>query len=248
MATQEFIKKRIEGKEKELEKLTKKLGRIQKAQASGWKDNPYWYSENDLKWTSRDIESAKKALEGYKKQLEVQVEKDNSRNIKPILEFLEGWKTRMAEYYKNSVKAYVKAREEWYAYEHACKIYDYDWCKAHTSEEVKAAKNEYYAKRHDFYSDWDWIRNYIEHGDILNEEKLQKDLNQEADAKYDFIIERTNAIVGQITDASSLRIGAKGDLNGYIVGTKGTAKVQTIGAGGYNIQCYHFRTLITRKQ
>ena len=66
----------------------------------------------------------------------------------------------------------------------------------------------------------------------------------EADRKYDFIIERTNAIVGKITDAAGLTIGAKDDLNGFIIGDKGTAKVTTIGAGGYNIQCYHFRTLI----
>ena len=74
--------------------------------------------------------------------------------------------------------------------------------------------------------------------------KLEKDMTQEWNRKYDFIIERTNEIVGQITDASNLNVGAKGDLNGYIIGTKGTAKVQTIGAGGYNIQCFHFRTLI----
>ena len=74
--------------------------------------------------------------------------------------------------------------------------------------------------------------------------KLEKDLTREAERKYDFIIERTNAIVGTITDASNLKIGAKDDLNGYIIGEKGTAKVQTIGAGGYNIQCFHFRTLI----
>ena len=74
--------------------------------------------------------------------------------------------------------------------------------------------------------------------------KLNKDLDDEANRKYDFIIERTNAIVGKITDASALKVGAKGDLNGYIKGENGKAKVQTIGAGGYNIQCFHFRTLI----
>ena len=79
---------------------------------------------------------------------------------------------------------------------------------------------------------------------MLDVNKLRKDLDQEAAQKYDNIIERTNKIVGQITDASNLSVGASGDLNGYIIGTNGTAKVTTIGAGGYNIQCYHFRTLI----
>ena len=34
------------------------------------------------------------------------------------------------------------------------------------------------------------------------------------------------------------------NLNGYIIGTKGCCSIKTIGAGGYNIQCFHFRTLI----
>ena len=61
--------------------------------------------------------------------------------------------------------------------------------------------------------------------------KLRKDLEQEAARKYDFIIERTVSITGEITDASALTVGAKGDLNGYIEGKdgnildpKGTAK------------------------
>ena len=79
---------------------------------------------------------------------------------------------------------------------------------------------------------------------VFNREKLQKELDQEADAKYDDIIERTNFICGKITDASGLYVGMKGDLDGYIKGERGTAKVQTIGAGGYNVQRFHFRTLV----
>ena len=73
---------------------------------------------------------------------------------------------------------------------------------------------------------------------------MNKDLDKEADAKYDDIVNRTIELVGKIIDASNLSIGMKGDLNGVIEGEKGKAKVETIGAGGYNIQCFHFRTLI----
>lgn len=100
-----------------------------------------------------------------------------------------------------------------------------------------------------FYS-WYWLFLYagyllvILYVALYCMQQLAKDLNEEANRKYDFIIERTNAIVGEITDASGLSVGSKQDLNGFIVGTRGTAKVQTIGAGGYIIQCFHFRTLI----
>jgi hypothetical protein len=73
---------------------------------------------------------------------------------------------------------------------------------------------------------------------------MQNDLKEEYNRKYDYIIEKTNEIVGTITDASYLSVDANGNLNGYIIGDRGKANVNTIGAGGYNIQCYHFRTLI----
>ena len=56
-------------------------------------------------------------------------------------------------------------------------------------------------------------------------------------------MERVTKITGVITDASNLHIN-KGELNGTITGEKGAVNVNTIGAGGYNIQRYHFRTLI----
>ena len=81
---------------------------------------------------------------------------------------------------------------------------------------------------------------------------------EEKKRKYDFLVERICAIVGTITDATNLRVGEKGDLNGYIIGTDGEATVQTIGAGGYNDniildsgrhgQIFHYRTIIKRRK
>ena len=71
-----------------------------------------------------------------------------------------------------------------------------------------------------------------------------KRVTWDANAKYDHLIEQVEEITGEITDARQLEIGDKGEINGYIIGKSGKASVQTIGAGGYNIQRFHFRTLV----
>ena len=268
MASIEFIQKRITGKEKELEKLTKKLERIRKVEAQNWQDpNPYYYNEYDLKCTIRDIEEAQKMLYAYKTQLDAETEKANSRNVPAIVEFLNGWKTRMTNYFTGGLEEYYTEKqmvrdlynkiEKWsysetnqspeqIAYEKArkafqCKCRGYFEKRYYTNrwgkedyQEVKIEDGEY-----------EWLKPYCQETKIEEAlKKLERDLTNEWNRKYDFIIERTNQIVGTITDASNLKVGMKDDLNGYIIGTKGTAKVQTIGAGGYNIQCFHFRTLI----
>lgn len=73
---------------------------------------------------------------------------------------------------------------------------------------------------------------------------LDKALEAEKKAKIIDLVNRIEKIVGRIVDGENLHIGAKGDLEGVIIGDKGKAKINTIGAGGYNIQCFHFRTLI----
>lgn len=113
-------------------------------------------------------------------------------------------------------------------------------------------------KRRVAYGDLEYVLQYVSRWASYEEAcaEFTKFLDHEANLRYDDIVNRTCAIVGQITDASNLSIGAKGDLNGHIIGTKGTAKVQTIGAGGYNEdvildsgkhgQCFHYRTLINK--
>jgi hypothetical protein len=269
MASVEFIQKRIDGKEKELAKLNKKLERIRKVEAQNWEDpNPYYYSKHDLDSTLRDIDEAIVAINSYKSQLIAEQEKAASRNVPVIVEFLNSWRERVIEFHtekfmeyydeKQLVKdLYSKVADRIYsrddtpdmaAYKAAKEVFDnkcygyYEtreftnrWCKLDHNK-IKVKDGEY-----------EWMRPYINEPTIDKAlVKFKKDTDREWVRKYDFIIERTNQIVGQITDASDLKIGAKHDLNGYIVGTKGTAKVQTIDAGGYNIQCYHFRTLINK--
>ena len=268
MASIEYITKRIEGKEKEIAKLQKKLERIEKAEATGWEVNPYYYDERDKRYTIKDLAEAQKALEAYRDELAKATEKASSSNVPAILEFLELWKARMSKFYGNGLKAYYEEAEK--VHQLGRSVDDGKW----GTPEYEAAKSAYEAayeafrnKKVGYFEEWEEVRNgrkYRGSTKIMDGEyeylfpyasertledamkRLQKDLDQEADRKYDFIIERTNAIVGKITDASALKVGAKGDLNGYINGERGTAKVQTIGAGGYNIQCFHFRTLINK--
>ena len=112
MASIEFIEKRIAGKEKELNKLNKKLERIRKVEAQNWQDpNPYYYSEYDLKYTLRDIEKATKDIANYKAQLAIETEKANSRNIPVIVEFLNNWKLKVTSYYTNGLQEYYMEKE-----------------------------------------------------------------------------------------------------------------------------------------
>lgn len=252
MATIEFIQKRIAGKEKEIASLTKKLGRIQKAEASGWEaNNPYMYSESDLRYCLKDLELARKALEKYQADLQEAENKAASRNVKVILDFLNQWKDRSRKFYQEQFEQYLVAEAEMRKLDKAYTESYYSEVRRGPS--WKSYDAAYHKARADFNTTWAFLTPYIRmlvnpethrREPAFNLERMNKDLDTEANRKYDFIIERTVAIVGTITDAANLHIGDKGDLNGYIVGTNGTAKVQTVGAGGYNIQCFHFRTLI----
>ena len=213
------------------------------------------------------MEAARQALAKYQAELEAALEKANSRNVPAILEFLEIWKQRCTEFYGNGLTSYFDEKQRVWdlyctfsdteygspeyeaakaAYDEAnaafrCKVRGYYETFTYTDRWGKPRKGEQKVRE----GEYEHLRPYSNERSLeAAMQQLEKDLNEEANRKYDFIIERTNAIVGEITDASGLSIGSKQDLNGFIVGTRGTAKVQTIGAGGYNIQCFHFRTLI----
>ena len=239
----ETLKKRISGKYASIDKLNKKIDRIQKAKDSNWEKNPYYYNERDLLAALNDLRSEQEALKKYEDELDKEEEKANSRNVKVLVDFLEDWKNRSIEYFLAERAKYAVAKDEYIEQRNVLidKMYRNNRLKG--EEELKEVRKEMNALDQKFKTDWAHVTQF-NHGSLGWSLTMQKDLEEEKNRKYDDIIERTNAIVGKITDASRLEIGLNGDLNGIIIGEKGKAKVETIGAGGYHIQRYHFRTLI----
>ena len=102
-----------------------------------------------------------------------------------------------------------------------------EWCRKAT---------EFYLAHHD-NSRNDQFRYRTEYD-------IRKFIKSEAQSKAIEIAHRVKNKCGTITDASGLYIGENGTINGQIIGDKGNATVETIYAGGYNIQCLHFRVLV----
>ena len=68
----------------------------------------------------------------------------------------------------------------------------------------------------------------------------------EAKVISDDLFVRVYNEIGTMIDANDLEINDKGGLDGIVDGVNGRARVRTIGAGGYNIQRYHYRTTIRK--
>ena len=74
--------------------------------------------------------------------------------------------------------------------------------------------------------------------------RLNEILDKEVVRKKKALIARVKKTAGTIVDASGLRIGVNSEINGTVDGEIKTVHVQTIYAGGYNIQCLHYRVLV----
>lgn len=81
-----------------------------------------------------------------------------------------------------------------------------------------------------------------------NEEQIHASNVKDAQILVQNLFVRVSDIVGDVEDASDLHI-ARGNeghavINGLVKGQGKVAKVQSVGAGGWNIQRFHIRTLV----
>ena len=85
------------------------------------------------------------------------------------------------------------------------------------------------------------------HSGLNGEKVAEKHFRKELENKKKNLIAKVKKKVGTIIEVE-VKLNPKGGLDGLIKGEDGTVRIETIGAGGYNIQRYHFRTLIKEKK
>lgn len=230
---------------------------------------------DDVKNNEKKLNQANKDLEKASNSLEVEIKKKGDiNNVIPqcIIDFLENWKKYAKEFYINlsneylgiRAKKYEVTEEELkkpYRIETNYKTWEKTKVRVYKDEDINFILNDNYLKRNaeaeikDYYIQefrknthatdlqvMDKILNYNK----INLEVLEKILDNEIEVKKELFIERIREVVGVIEDLSELYLGDNGEINGIVQGEKCKAKVQTIGAGGYNIQCYHYRVLVNK--
>lgn len=218
----------------------------EQASEISWTLSDISWLKDDIKRGGKEIEDIKRIVAKQEADLKTEIEKRNSRNVKAILDFLEDWKKKCMDYYIEMFPKFMEARAEWYALDREYSDREDELRRNREADFFKkrdAIRAERREAEKQYRAAWGWIAMYVGY-DTMDTERIAKDLQADAEAKYDDIIERTNELIGTITDASGLTVNQKAGLDGYIKGERGTVKVSTVGAGGYNIQRFHFRTLI----
>lgn len=271
--TQDELKARIEKKEADIVKLQKRVAKWEKAKSEeGFLKEYDWYISSgrftkedainrfydsyiddcnyELRRAQRDLDDAQVTLDKYKSQLTAKAEFNTSEKIPVIWDFLQEWREDAYNYFITNAKEYYELRqhynEELRAYmESLPSDVLSNWRLKYNCE--KEFEKKYYRNIHPFTKT---IALY--HGGV-DEERLNKELDREVEAKYKNLVARIQEKAGDIVDATGLYIGGNGEINGVVIGTKNKVRVETITAGGYNQdvivndrhgQILHFRVLV----
>lgn len=105
---------------------------------------------------------------------------------------------------------------------------------------TKEERAEYTKAHNDFRRTFPISR---EHELNQSEEVLYKKNEDEATAYAKDLVHRIKDRVGEITNLEHIHFAGKA-LNGIVEGTLGSVRLETIMAGGYNIQRLHYRVLV----
>ncbi len=188
----------------------------------------------------RDLGEARETLKKYQNQLTKLDNFDNMEKIPAIWNFLQDWRKSAREFFIENATLYTKLRHN---FDDAFEKY-----LAAQEEQPKNWREKYYLERkfkQEYYEDIHSLTmNITSYSGSVDEKALDKYLDRDVKAKYDNLVNRITEKAGEIQDASGLYIANNGEINGYVIGSDGKVKVETITAGGYNIQIRHYRVLV----
>ena len=186
---------------------------------------PFGYS--DAWGKAVELYDARNTLAKYQKQLEAQEAKENTMNNIPkvIKEFAKNLENRWNEYdmwKKEEIRKELREEPEY--------------------RDRDAYRQFQYKMRER------WGVDYYNFACYTTEAQIRKNNKAAVDSLVLNLINRTVEIAGTIKDAQGLRLDRDNQgyaiVNGIVIGEKGKARVESIGAGGYNIQRYHIRVLV----
>ena len=201
---------------------------LTEVRVDNWYDDYISNNNSEIDRAKRDIEECTMQLKNYKNKLLLIEQKENKPVVQIFLDFMNNWKNEVKEFVNKQVEIYLKLDVE------RCELSNY-----HRNEEGVKERIEELDKEMSQINQG-WVRTRLN--------KSKKDLDKYLDKyfmdRYYELCNKVTDIIGEITDVSKLYFGNDGSLNGIIIGTEGSAKVETIIAGGYNIQCLHYRVLI----
>ena len=204
----------------------------------------------------RDVQATKAK---YEAQLSEINNFENEEKIPVLVEFLDKWEENAREYYTEDAKRYFELATKYNdELEKYLSTLDPEQVNRRKWKYEETFSRNYYSSiapltleltgikyKHEYpYPDRPYA--YVRVPDYykFNEEALDRILKDEKKAKYKDLVLRISAVVGDIQDVAGLHIAPTGQLNGTVIGNKATAHVETIGAGGYNIQRFHYRCLV----
>lgn len=219
----EKAKETINKKENTIIKKTKMIEKKQKQIEKAKEDNEkYWLEvdirslEDDIKRGKKEIEAKKETLTKYELQLKGELEKE-SLYVK-----------EMPSQFKQLQEALVERWNEWNKNRKATLI-----------EKYKELGYKSFIKEYS-YNDYDFMK--------IDDKKLEATNEKEAKALIIDLYNRVKEITGEVESWEDVHAtqGAQGMvvLNGTVRGKEGVAQVESILAGGYNIQRLHIRVLV----
>ena len=183
---------------------------------------------DSIKTNTKAIEAEKEKIAKYNKLLEVESKKNDLLDNLPenVIEFMKSIEDSWNYFDKSKRNRALELYKEY-------KAKDLDYYSPEYKEFHKMMKEKF----GDYY---ELMRTTDEEIERTNK-KLVKNLI------IDFI-DRVKFKVGEITSFGHLYLNKDNQgyciLNGYVEGTEDTAKVESIYAGGYNIQRLHVRVLV----
>lgn len=225
----ENAKAKLEKAEKGLQRKLEQLKKLESHKANGTLPKKYQVPEfkgQAERWLDYDIQFAKDEVKEAEKKVSEAAEKVEQLTAK--VEQLKGENEDL----KAIPEALVRLQNE---LENSWNKNSFYWRDLYRSEYKKMDYKQFVTE----YGYHAYKERY------LTDEQIKRKNKVAAQSYIIDLVNRVKAKVGTITDYSGIQLDSNGkSLNGTVKGTNGSAYVETIIAGGWNIQRLHLRTLV----